>query len=341
MSIVVSILIFGFIVLIHELGHFLFARKNDIIVEEFAIGMGPKLVGKKVGDTLYSIRIVPFGGFCRMLGEDEDVEVEGSFSSKSIWARIQVVIGGPLFNIILAFVFAILLISLSGTKTTTLSYVSENSPAYEAGLREGYEIIKVDGRRLISAKEIPIYVQQKKGAPLDITYKHGKIVQTVRVTPKYFEEYQTYLIGIDFKAINKANVFHVIKYSVIEILFWIKMVFYSLGMMIGGNVSLKQVSGPVGIVSAISEGYKQNIQEGLIAILSTISFYIVLLSANLGVMNLLPIPALDGGRLVFLIIEAIRRKPIDRDKEAVIHFAGYVLLMVLMVFIVYNDFRNI
>lgn len=341
MSIIIAILMFGLIVLIHELGHFLFAKKNGVMVEEFAIGMGPKLVGKQIGETLFSFRIVPFGGFCKMLGEDEEVESENSFSSKSVWARFQILVGGSLFNILLAFIFSLVLISLSGASTTTVRIVADDFPAKEAGLMEGDRIVEVDGKKILSAKELPIYVQLSEGNPMDITYERNGVKNTISITPKYLEEYETYEIGIGYKGINKANVFQVIQYGFIEILFWIKMVFYSLGMMIAGNVSLKQVSGPVGIVSAISEGYKANIQYGLKTIISTISFYIVLLSANLGVMNLLPIPALDGGRIVFVIIEAIRKKPIDRDKEAFIHFAGYVILMVLMVLIVYNDFRNI
>lgn len=341
MSIVVAILIFGLIILIHELGHYLFARKAGILVEEFAIGMGPKLIGKQVGDTLFSIRIIPFGGYCKMLGEDgteseDNVEDERSFSQKSVWARFQVLFGGPLFNFILAFVFAILSIALVGGSTTVVSEVIEGYPAYEAGIQAGDKIVGYNDKTIIHSSEFRTYMGVEKPETLEVTVKRDGEKISYTLSPKLNENGQL-LIGITFTNINKGNAFEVIKSAGIEIVFWIKMVFYSLGSLISGDISADEISGPIGIVSVISSGYNESVEYGIKSVIATLSFYIVLLSANLGVMNLLPLPALDGGRLVFIAIEAVRGKPIDPKKEGYVHFVGFVLLMALMVLVVFKD----
>jgi regulator of sigma E protease len=342
MHIVVAILIFGFIVLVHEFGHFIFARKNGIFVEEFAIGMGPKLVGKKLGDTLFSIRALPFGGFCKMLGEDEVVDSDNSYSSKSVWAKIQVVIGGPLFNMILAFLFAIIYLLLSGAVVTnTIETVRENSPAQIANLQSGDQIVKINDKRIVAYPEIQIYINERKGKAIELTYKRDGELHETLITPEFVEDYNTYQIGITPAVLKMDNIFNVLKYAFLEIVFWIRMVFYGLALIFTGAISANEVTGPVGIVSVVSEGYRESVKAGLIYVVRTVSFFIVLLSANLGVMNLLPIPALDGGRLVFLVIEAIRRKPFNEEKEGTIHFVGYVLLMILMVVILFNDVRKL
>lgn len=341
MSIVVAILIFGLIVLIHEGGHFFFARINGITVEEFAIGMGPKLVGKQVKGTMFSIRALPFGGFCKVLGEDELVEQEGSYSSKSVWAKIQLVIGGPLFNFILALIFAFIFISLSGVITTTVLDVVPDSPAQLAGILPGDKIVNINSKNVIGYKEIVIYLNERKSEPVEVTYKRDGIKKTVEIIPAFDEEAQTYKIGFYPKTIVNPNFIESVQYAFVETALWIRLVPYSLKMLFNGSFSAKDISGPVGIVSVVSENYKESVQYGLASIIANISFWIVLLSANLGVMNLLPIPALDGGRLVFLLIEAVRRKPVSQDKEGFVHFVGYVLLMVLMVVILFNDIRKL
>ncbi len=339
MNIIVAILIFGLIVLVHEYGHFIVAVKNGILVEEFAIGMGPKLAGIKRGDTLYSIRLLPFGGYCKMLGEDQEVDDKRSFSSQSVWARIAVVVAGPFFNFILAFVFAFIFTIIAGNQTTVIDSIVPDSPAQQAGLMPEDKIIKVNGHRLVSFKEMKFYISEAKGQVVTIQYSRDGVSNTINIVPMETED-GSWLIGISPKSIDKGNIFQVIKASFLEMVFWIKMVFISLASLIAGNVSAKQLSGPVGIVGFISQGYKESVKNGLLSVIQTISFYIVLLSANLGIVNLLPIPALDGGRLVFLLIEAVRGKPINQKREGFVHFIGFVLLMVLMVFMVFNDARN-
>ena len=342
MSIIIAILIFGLLVFFHELGHFLFARRAGILVEEFAIGMGPQLLKAKKGETIYSIRAIPFGGFCKMLGEDEAVEAGGrSFSEKSVWQRFTVIFGGPLFNFIMAFAFAVLFMALvGGTLTTEIAQVDETLPAYEAGFQVGDVIVGFNNRHVFTADEFKLYLNNERPDRLDVTVRRNGEKVVLNLAPARMED-GSLRIGIAFGVLDFSNPLQVIKQAALEVLFWIRIVFYSLGMMLSGGVSKDDVAGPVGLIGAISSGYTESVQYGFKSVIATLSKYIVLLSANLGVMNLLPIPALDGGRLVFILIEAIRRKPVNPDSEGKIHFIGYVLLMGLMVFILFNDLSKI
>jgi len=341
MSIVIAILMFGFMIIIHELGHFVFAKRSGIVVEEFAVGMGPKIVGKTIKGTLFSIRAVPFGGFCKMLGEDETVDEKGSFSSQSVWARIKVTIGGPLFNILLAFVCVVIYISISGTGTTIVDQVVEDSPAYEAGVLPGDQIVKLGNHSIVAYSEISLYLQEYGSETIDLVVKRDGKKQVLKVTPAYSSEGDRYFIGITSKAVNNKNPIEVLKYGIIEIIFTVKLVYYSLGMLISGSISPSEIAGPVGIVNIVSTTYTASIEYGVLSTISVMLYFMTLLSANLAVMNLLPIPALDGGRLVFLTVEAIRKKPMNQEREAMIHFIGFVLLMGLMVLVLYNDIAKL
>ena len=362
MSIVISILIFGLIVFIHELGHFLFARKAGILVEEFAIGMGPQIIGRKIGETNYSVRIVPFGGYCKMYGEDGNVEElasEGSegieveekppligraFSEKTVGQRFMVIIGGPLFNFILAFFFALIYLSIVGGFSRTIDEVPVEYPAYEAGIRSGDVLTAYNGKTIISASELRLYINNERPELAEITVKRttetGTEKMTFDIEPALGEDGML-RIGINFALVDMSHPWNLVKGAVIEIIYWVRIVIYSLGLLISGGVSGDDIAGPVGLVSAISDGYSESVQYGFKTILATMSFYVILLSSNLGVMNLLPLPALDGGRLVFIAIEAIRGKPIDPDKEGRVHFIGYVLLMGLMVLVLFNDLTKV
>ncbi len=341
MSIIVSILIFGLIVFIHELGHFLFARRAGILVEEFAVGMGPQLLGKKVGETNYSIRAIPFGGYCKMMGEDKAVAGDQrSFSEKTVWQRFTVIFGGPLFNFILAFVFSIIYLSIVGGVGRTIDEVPEEFPAYEAGIQSGDILVGYNGRWIVSASELRLYLNNEKPEVAHIEVKrpadNGYDKITFEVKPDISEE-GLYRIGINFTLLDMNNPITLVKHAFIEIVYWIKIVIYSLGLLLTGSVSGGDVSGPVGLVGAVSQGYEESVQYGFRTVMATMSFWIILISSNLGVMNLLPLPALDGGRLVFIAIEAIRGKPVDPDKEGRVHFIGFVLLMGLMVLVLFND----
>lgn len=401
MSIIIALLVFSFIVFIHELGHFYFARQGGIAVEEFAIGMGPKLFGFRRKGTEWTIRLLPIGGFCRMLGEDgaeetpvqeteeeieekiineelnavgvTDKELElaevkeelselekdneapegAAFFEQSVWIRIKAVFGGPLFNFILALVFSFVLMALSTISTTEVEYVAEGSPAELAGIQVGDKMTSIDGHTLLRPREASIYINVPAGEAVDVEVDRetasGTETIVYTITPDFVEVDESlpaeesenyYFIGVGYASVA-TSFMNVIKYGVLEALSWIKIVFYSLGLLVTGQVSGTALSGPVALVSEISSGYERSLAEGLKVVIANLSFWIVLISANLGVMNLLPIPALDGGRLVFLVLEAVFKKPIAPEKEGFIHFVGFALLMVLMVFVLYNDIMRL
>lgn len=343
MNIVIALIIFSIIILFHELGHFLLAKANGIKVNEFSLGLGPTLVGFTKGETKYSLKLLPFGGACMMEGEDGESTDERSFNSKSVWARISVVFAGPLFNFIMAWVFALIVMASVGFDRPILTSVREGFPAAEAGLQEGDEIISMNGSRTHFFREVSQFSIFHAGEDAKIVYQRdGERYETV-LSPKLDEESGRELFGMNGKAMReRGTVLETIANSFYEIRYQICTTIESLKMLVTGKVGLKDLSGPVGIVKVMGETYDSNESAGGtgLALLSMINFSIFL-SANLGIMNLLPIPAMDGGRLVFLIIEAIRRKKISPEKEGMVHFVGLVALMALMVFVMFNDIRNI
>lgn len=341
-GIILGVVVLSIIVVAHELGHFLFAKLNGIAVEEFALGMGPKILKKKFGETEFSLRAFPIGGLCKMIGEDEIVDNESSFSAKSVWARIQVVLGGALFNFILAFLVAIIYIANVETRTTVVEVVGVDTPAEKAGLIPGDKIVEINGKNIISYTEIPIYINEGKGREIELSYKREglKGKTAISIVP-YLSPEGNYRIGFSAVVANTDNFFQIVKYAGVETVLWIKMVFYGLSQMVTGVYRLDDLSGPVGLFDVTGDGYEQAVQHGIQPVLRFFMFLTVFLSANLGVMNLLPIPALDGGRFIFLLIEAVRGKPINQDKEAFVHFVGFVLLMMLMVVVMFNDIRKI
>lgn len=343
MNIIIALIIFSVIILFHELGHFLLAKANGIKVNEFSLGLGPTLVGFTKGETKYSLKLLPFGGACMMEGEDGESQDEKAFNSKSVWARISVVAAGPVFNFIMAWVFALIVLASVGYDRPVLSSVREGFPAAEAGLMEGDEIISMNGSKTHFFREVSQFSIFHPGEDAKIVYERdGKRYETV-LSPKLDTESGRELFGMNGSSMReRGTVFQTITHSFYEVRYWICNTVESLKMLIGGKVGLKDLSGPVGIVKVMGETYDTNESAGGVglAILSMVNFSIFL-SANLGIMNLLPLPALDGGRLVFLIIEAIRRKKISPEKEGMVHFVGLVALMALMVFVMFNDIRNI
>lgn len=342
MKFFIAILIFSIIILFHELGHFLLAKRNGILVNEFCLGLGPTLVGFKKGDTTYSIKLFPFGGACMMEGEDGESFDERSFGAKSVWARISVVAAGPLFNFIMAFLLSFVVISFAGVDLPVISGVAKDSAAMEAGMQAGDAIVKINRKKIHFYKEVSNYIFFHAGEPLTVTYRRDGKNYTASLTPKFDEESGRYLMGItkEYQR-DKGNVAENIKYSLYEVNYWIWTTMESLRMLVTGHVSVNEVAGPVGIVNSIGETYEMSRQDGFFYIFLNMMTFSILLSANLGVMNLLPLPALDGGRLVFLFLEAVRRKKINPQKEGMVHFVGIVLLMGLMVLVMLNDIRKL
>ncbi|NLL69613.1 MAG: PDZ domain-containing protein [Epulopiscium sp.] len=342
MTIVVAILVFGLIVLVHEFGHYIIAKKNHITVEEFAIGMGPKLVGKQVGETLYSVRILPIGGFCKMLGEEEYSNDLRSFSSKSVGARMAVIVAGPLMNFLLAFIIILVISSVVGFSSTIIDFIEPGYPAETAQLQEGDKILAVNGKKTQIFEKISFYLSQykeKEGA-VELTVLRNGEKEKVNVQPQWDEKLKIWRVGFAAKPI-KGNLFQTIHYSFHRMLFLIHVTVSGFVQLITNQVDRSMVAGPVGIVQVIGETYEVGLKQSFLAAIANVLWLAAALSANLGALNLFPIPALDGSRLIFLAVEGIRGKPVDSDKENMIHFVGLVVLMVFMLYVTYGDIVNL
>lgn len=360
LNVIAAIIMFGLIVLIHEFGHFIFAKLNGIYVVEFSIGLGPRLISFKKGGTRYSLKAMPFGGSCLMLNEFESAdeagilpegvnreETEGKgFSEQPVWARISVVAAGPAANFLLAFFCALIVVSKVGYMSPVVIGVEEGSPAYEAGLQEGDVITRMAGRRVEDYRDIAMHQIVNPGEPYLLEWERteGEEIRTYtsQMTPVYSESSNGYLVGLYFPGyVPTKNLGETLKYSVYNVKYQIAATIKSLGMLFRGQVKADDVSGPVKIVSVVSETVDESRQYGLEVVLLNLLNLSIILSANLGVMNLLPIPALDGGRLFFLIIEALRGKPIDQEKEGMVHAAGMAVLMALMIFVLFLDIKSL
>ena len=359
LTIIMFILIFGVIVISHEFGHFLLAKVNGIHVVEFAVGMGPKLLHFKKNGTEYALRLLPIGGACMFEGEDGKNEAEdmpakeekeefhtksygGSFQDAPVWSRISSVVAGPLFNFLLAFLLALVIVWFSGSDKPVINGVMEEYPAAEAGIQVGDVITEMNGEKIYLAREIYINTYLNQDKDMQLTYLRDGKEYKVTVTPKFNEEEGRYLVGFrgygEYVDCKNTGIF---KYSYYEIRYSFKSTIKSLGMLLTGKASKDDVSGPIGIAQVIGEVSQAAAPYGPMVVILNMMNIALLLSVNLGVLNLLPLPALDGGRLVFLLIEAVRGKPVPPEKEGMVHFAGFVILMVLMVFVMYNDIMRL
>ena len=271
-------------------------------------------------------------------------EKEGvAFTEAGVWARIATVFAGPFFNFILAFVIAVILSAFSGADLPVVGVVSQGSAAEAAGLKEGDLITKIGREPIHFFREISLISALNQGEAMEITYERDGERLFTTLTPGYSEDDMRYYMGItnggEYLECNPLQVF---QYGFYEVEYWVKITYKSLKMLVQGQVSKDDVSGPVGIAQLVGESYDQAEKNyGTPYAILTMLEIIVLLSVNLGIMNLLPIPALDGGRLVFMLVEVIRGKPVPPEKEGMVHFAGLVVLMVLMVFIMYNDIMRL
>lgn len=437
-KILIALLVFSVIVVIHELGHFLLAKKNKIGVIEFSVGMGPRLFSFTKGETKYSLKLLPIGGSCMMVGEERDVESEDSFQKKSVWARMSVILAGPFFNFILAFVLAVICVAYSGWDFADIGKVDENMPAYEYGLKDGDRVLSVNDHSIMCERDLMMYMnygdvfsveEEKENEKIykPVTFKilrDGK-EQSIDVTPKsvyYFSgvdfdenDYRIIkkikddngsfakagikagdkLVKLNGKELNSSDDFikeynggiildsnvelsyerdgevkdvklsltkeesrpkfgfsykgekekvsplGVLGYAFKETGFCIKNVVDSLGLMIKGKVSKDDISGVVGIVDFIGDSYEQSKSGGFLFATMNLLEIALLLSANLGVMNLIPFPALDGGRFALLLVEAITKKKVKEEIEGMINLVGFAILMLFMIFITWNDISKI
>ncbi len=345
-TIILFVIIFGVVVISHEFGHFLLAKANGIRVVEFSVGMGPNLFSFKKGETKYSLKLFPIGGACMFEGEDGVAEKDGELSSgafpnANVWSRIATVVAGPLFNMLLAFLVAIVMVQLIVIQEPFVSSVTQDSPAMEAGLLAGDKIISLNGERTYLYQEVRLFLQMNKGKEVEVVYERdGQRLETVLV-PKYDESLDRYLIGItNSTVLEKPKGLDGLKYAWYEVRSSVITTYKSLGMLLQGNVSRKDVAGPVGMANVVGQVYEQTKESPMDVFVNMLNI-IMLLSVNLGILNLLPVPALDGGRLVFLILEVFRGKPVPPEKEGMVHFIGFVFFMILMVVIFFNDIVNV
>lgn len=320
---VLSLLIF-----FHELGHFSIAKLVGIRVHEFAIGMGPKFLQFTRGETAYSIRMLPIGGYVKMEGEDEASDDERSFSNKPVWARMAVIAAGPIMNFILAILlFVIASYFVLGIPTTVVGNVIKGTPAEAGGIQKGDKIIAINDVEIREWNQLVEEIANSNGKPTDIVLLRNNETRTIRLTPMKDEERGQFIIGI-YPEVQKS-----FPYAVKTAFIQMKLIMNDIGnlfkKLVNRQVSLDMVKGPVGIVSLVGEATR----AGWINVVVFAASF----SVNLGLLNLFPIPALDGGRLIFLLFEFFRGKPIDPEKEGMIHFIGFALLMLLMVVITWHD----
>ena len=311
-------------IFIHELGHFLTAKFSGIQVNEFALGMGPTLFSFTRGGTKYGLRLFPIGGFVSMEGEDEESEEAGSFTKAPVGNRILVTVAGAVMNLLLGFVVLVCVVcSQQLISTRTVAEFYEGSSTQQSGLQVGDTIVAVNGRRCFIANDIIYEFARTQQGQADLTVlRDGKRVQLDNVVFDTYEENGVNQLVIDFKVLGeKKTVGSVLKEAGNWTLSLGRMVVLSLTDLITGRIAVNNLSGPLG--------------------LSSLLMLLALITINLGIFNLLPIPALDGGRLVFLIIEAIRRKPISQKYEIAINAAGFILLIGLMIFATFNDITKL
>ena len=321
---ILAIVLFVILIFPHELGHFIVAKAVGVKVNEFAFGMGPAIWKKQKGETLYAIRIFPIGGYCAMEGENEESDNDRAFNNKLGWAKILVLVAGSAMNVLIAVVILSIMVGIVGSPTTTISKVQASSPAYTAGIQSGDEITAVNGTAVKSWNNLSTLIQNNKKAK-EITVKRDGQTMTFTVTPEKTEG--RYIIGIT--PTMKHNAFTAVKNGCISSWQMTKTMFVSLKQLFTGQVSTKNLQGPVGIVSMVhqSESY------GLYYFFYLLAF----ISLNLAIINMLPLPALDGGRIVFVIIRAVTGKMITDEIEGRVHAIGLMLLLGLMVYVTWND----
>lgn len=343
--ILIAVLIFGIIILIHECGHFFVAKACNVKVNEFSLGMGPKIVswGK---ETKYSLRLLPIGGFVAMEGEDSDSDDDRAFSKKKVWQRLLVVVAGAIMNLLLGFVILIIINSCSDAITTTqiAKFEDDNALSNLTGLKVGDKIIEVNGMKVFSDSDISYQFQNDEDFKFDMVVKRNG--EKVKLENVEFEAYETESgrsLHIDFYVVgDKVNPLTVIRASSGKFLSISRMIWLSLKDMVTGKYGINDLSGPIGIVGAIGD-VVGTVEQGVKVseMLLNLATFVVFITINVGIFNLLPIPALDGSRAMFLILEAIRKKPIKPEYEGIIHMVGMIALLALMAVVMILDIKKL
>lgn len=345
MYIVVAIVAFGILIAVHELGHFSAAKLLGVKVNEFAIGMGPKLIKKQGKETLYSLRVLPLGGFCALEGENGDSEDSRSFTSQRRWKRIVILAAGGVANMVVGFIIVVILVStMKSFGGTTLVELAEGFPNEGVdGLMAGDTIISINGERLYYMDDFSMFMQIYKSGQVDLVIRRDGNTLRLNQFPMERREYMTngemrLRFGLSFNTIE-GNAWEKLKYSGYSAMNYVRLVRVSLAQLISGAVGVREMSGPVGIIDAMNDVGQSS--STFFEAIANIAHFTAIIGINMAVMNLLPIPALDGGRIVFMlitwVIEKVIRRRVDPKYEGYIHTAALALLMGLMVFILVND----
>lgn len=344
MTLLYFIFVLGVVVCVHEFGHFLFAKKAGIYVYEFSIGMGPRLFhwNRKGDETTYSIRLFPIGGYVSMAGEevelDKNIPEEKRMQSKTWWQKFLTIIAGILFNFILAFILFVIVAWITGVPQTKpiVSETLKGTPVYETHLQKGDQILKIDQTKIYSQDHFLVEFQIRVGKKMQFLVKHKNgTKETIQVKPEKIQKDKTVTYQYGFSLDNKKehNFFGAIFYGVEKIVSLFHQMLLIIFYLCTGKIGIDSLAGPVGIFTVVGESAK----AGFINIIYLIAF----LSVNVGFINLLPIPAFDGGRLLFLVIEKITKKELKPETENMIHAVGFILLMLLMVVITWNDITRL
>ncbi len=335
--ILIAVLFFGLIIFIHELGHFTFAKIFKVKVNEFAMGMGPTILKKKIKETTYALRLFPIGGFVSMEGEDEESQDEHSFSRKPCWQRMIIVVAGATMNLILGLLICICINAGQDLiATTTVAHFREDSVS-SSQLKADDKIIKIDNHSVTSYMDLSFLMMRDKDGVMDITVRRdGEKVELKNVAFEMrINEDGTQSMYFDFTIYGvQPNVFNVLKTSAGQTVSIVKVVYLSLFDLVTGQYGLNDLSGPIGTVTYIADAATE---AGKTHDFSSIALIMALITINIGVFNLLPLPALDGGRLFFMFIELIRRKPIKQKYESWIHAAGLAVLIIFMIIVSASD----
>jgi regulator of sigma E protease len=337
MSFVLTLLALGFVIFIHELGHLLAAKKARVGVSEFAVGMGPKIISMRIGETMYSIRALPFGGFIKAKGLDvlEDCPIEEDFREKSVWRRASILAAGSFMNLLLGFVIFVFIAWIAGDQklTSQVHHVVPEYPAQQSGLLVGDIITHINSYPISDVQHDLIQVvQASKGADLALTFLRNGRSQTVTMAAQRSDQGK-YVIGVSFQSEHlKVGFFKAVSAGLDRTFFTIGQSFQGLAMLLSGSANVKELAGPVGIIQIASS----QIQNSLVAFFGLIAF----ISISLGVINLFPFPVLDGGHLMFLFIESVRGKPLNKNAEILINNIAATILIGLMIFIVFNDIMS-
>ncbi len=331
-SILLTLLIFAAIIIIHECGHFFAARLCGVRVNEFAIGMGPTLLrfGKK--ETRYSLRLFPIGGFVAMEGESDQSDDPRAFCNQAVWKRMIIVCSGAVMNLVLGFVIILALTIPNKTMaSTTIAEFSEGASTQASGLMADDEITHINGRRMWVDSDIIYALSTDEDGVVDMTVRReGEKVSLENVV--FTKENGT--LVIDFKVVGKQRgLINTLGYSLGKTASIGRLIWISIGQLVTGQAAISDLSGPIGTAQAVGEATKAG--------MSTVMNLFAFITVNVGIFNILPIPALDGGRLVFLLFEAVTRRRIKPQYEAYVHFAGFVLVILLFVFVSYQDIVNL